>query len=106
MSNKLAYIVLAEFFERFGVPRKIHRDNAKELSSAPHWRQVCEKQAGLRTTQIGPHSPWQNSVGQGLGILKRGGARLMCNTDAPPVLWEWDLDYEAEVKSCTVIPIP
>ena len=30
----------------------------------------------------------------------------MCNTDAPPVLWEWVLDYEVKVKSCTVSPIP
>ena len=30
----------------------------------------------------------------------------MRNTDAPAVLWEWVLDYEAEVKSFTVIPIP
>ena len=28
----------------------------------------------------------------------------MCNTDAQPVLWEWDLYYEAKVNSCTVIP--
>ena len=52
MSKKLAYIALAELFERFGVPRKFHSDNAKELTSAPHWRRVCEKQAVLQTNHI------------------------------------------------------
>ena len=41
-----------------------------------------------------------------MGILKRGGMRLMRNTEAPSVLWEWDFDYEDEGNSCTVIPIP
>ena len=95
-SKKLAHIALAEFFEIFGVPRQIHIDNAKELMSAPNWRRVWEKQAGLQTTQIEPHSLWQNSAEQGVRTIKRGGARLMRNTDAPAVLWEWVLDYEAE----------
>ena len=30
----------------------------------------------------------------------------MHNMDAPPFLWDWYLDYEAEVNSCTLIPIP
>ena len=30
----------------------------------------------------------------------------MRNTDAPLVLRDWELDYEAKVKSCTVSPIP
>ena len=30
----------------------------------------------------------------------------MRNANAPPVLWEWALNFEAEVKSCTVSPIP
>ena len=34
--KKLAYIALAELFERFRVPRQPHRDNAKELMSLPH----------------------------------------------------------------------
>ena len=106
MSKKLAYNALAEFCERFGVPRQLHIYNDKELTLAPHWRRVCKNQEGLHTTQIEPHSPWQNSSEKGLGMLKRGGARLMRNTNTPPVLWEWYLDYEAEVKSFTVIPIP
>ena len=73
---------------------------------ASPWQRLCEKKVGLHTTQIKPHIPWQNSAEQGVGVLKRGGARLVRNTDAPPVLWEWELDYEAEVKSCTVSTIP
>ena len=105
-SNKLAYIALAELFDRFGVPKQLHRDNDKEITSAPHWKKVWEKQAGLHTIHIKPHSPWKNYAKQGVGILKRGVARLIRNTDAPPVLWEWDLDHEAKVKICTVSPIP
>ena len=30
----------------------------------------------------------------------------MRNTGTPSVLWEWDLDYESEVKSFTVRLIP
>ena len=41
-----------------------------------------------------------------VGILKRGGALLMRNTNNPPFLREWDLYYEAEANSFTVVPIP
>ena len=84
----------------------LRSDNAKEIMSASHWKQICGNQVSLHTTKIEPHSPCHNSTKQGLGMLKRSGARLIHNTDAPPVLWEWYLDYEDEVKSCTVIHIP
>ena len=73
---------------------QIHRENAKEFTSAPHLRRVCEKHAGIHTTQIEPHSPWKNSDKQGVGMIKRNGAHLLRKTDAPPVLLEWVLYYE------------
>ena len=86
-SKKLAYISLKDIFERFGVPMMLHINNTKNIMSAPYWRQVCEKQAGIHTTKIKPHSPFQNSAKQVVGILNRVGVRLMRNADAPPVLW-------------------
>ena len=49
-------------------------------------------------TQIEPHIPWYNSDKKGVGILKRGGERLMRNMDTPSVLWEWALDYEPGLR--------
>ena len=104
--KKLAYIAFEKFFERSEVYRQLHIYNTKEIKLAPHLRQVFDNQEGLHTNQIKPNSQWQNSADQGVGILKRGGARLMRNTGTPSVLWEWDLDYESEVKSFTVRLIP
>ena len=94
-SEKLVYISLEELFDRFRVPRNIHSNNDKELTSAPHWRQVCENQTDLHTTHVEPNSPWQNSAKKWVGMLNCGGARLMHNRDAPPVLWEGGLYYES-----------
>ena len=57
-SKKLACIALAELFEIFRVPRHVNRNNAKELTSAPHWRRVREKPAGIHTTHIKHYIPW------------------------------------------------
>ena len=65
---------------------QLDSNNDKQLTSAPHWQRVYEKQANIHTTQIKPHSPQNNYAEQGVGIINRNGARLMLNTDDPPVL--------------------
>ena len=37
MSNKLAYIALAELFERFRLPMQLHRKDAKGITLEPNW---------------------------------------------------------------------
>ena len=105
VSKKLAYIALAEFFEIFVVPRKIHSDKDKELTLAQYLWWVCKNQARLHTTDIDTLILWKNSDEQGVRIIKRCGARLIRNIDDPTVVWEWTLDYEAKFNTFTVSPI-
>ena len=62
---------------------------------------IAEKQYGMRTNQIEPLSFWQNVVEQGIVILTQGGSQLISNTNNPWVLWDWALNFEANIKSCT-----
>jgi hypothetical protein len=105
-SKANAHLALSDFFARFGVPRHLHSDNAKELTTQKEWRKVCKKHAGIRTTTTEPHSPWQNLAEMGIKHLKTHVHRMMRKRNAPASLWEWATCYFALIKSNTASSIP
>ena len=84
---------MKSFFEPYGVPRKLHSDNSRELTTQTQWQWISEKKSGMRTTKIDKFSPWQNAVEQGVVMLKQGVLQLISKTNAPPEWWEWDLKF-------------
>ena len=49
-----------------------------------------------------PYSPWQNPAELSGGIMKRRCKDIMRATNTPVVLWDYCLEYLAEVRNMTV----
>ena len=94
-----APFALNRFIHEVGVPTKMHTDGSKEQSQG-RWKKTCQKHAIYRTWDE-PYSPWQNLAEKAGGIIKAHCRDMMRRTNTPVVLWDYCVEYNAELRSMT-----
>jgi hypothetical protein len=103
LKSEATYAV-RELIQDVGIPKEIHTDGAKELTSGS-WRQVC-RDAGIKTTQTEKNSPWQNRTEVEIRELKQHVRRLMTRSSTPLCLWDYCCKYVVELRNRTARPLP
>ena len=104
-SKALAGQALSELFTEVGVPTALHTDGATALTLG-HWKEVREKQGGIRQTITEPHSPWQNRAESEIRELKKQVTRIMTRTQAHVRLWDFCIEYVSQLRSRTALGLP
>ena len=94
-----APFALNRFIHEVGVPTEMHTDGSKEQSLGK-WRKICQKHAIYRTWNE-PYSPWQNLAEKAGGIIKARCRDMMRRTNTPVVLWDYCVEYNAELRTMT-----
>ena len=98
-SKSDAPLALNRFIHEVGVPTEIHTDGSKEQSYAK-WKKICNKHQIYRTWTE-PYSPWQNLAERAGGIVKCRTRDMMRRTNTPIVLWDYCIEYNAELRCLT-----
>ena len=96
-----AHLSLDRLFHRYGIPKTLVPDNAKELTQGEF-----KKKAGRASCQIHPieaHTPNQNIAETGIRELLRGYRRKMRETDTPACLWDVCLQTHSEIRRHTAL---
>jgi len=87
---------LNQFITSTGVPLGLITDGAKE-ETLGQWDEVRKK--FLLTQRITePHSPWQNKAESEIGAIKSHHRRLMDRKRVPEELWDYGLEYTADLR--------
>lgn len=94
-----APFALNRFIHEVGVPSEMHTDGSKEQSHG-NWKKTCQKHAIYRTWNE-PYSPWQNLAEKAGGIIKARCRDMMRRTNTPIVLWDYCVEYNAELRTMT-----
>ena len=100
-----AGLALNALFTEVGVPLALHTDGAKEMTLGT-WKDVREKQGGIRQTTTKPHSPWQNRAEAEILEVKKQVTRIMNKTGAHRRLWDFCLEYVSGLRSRTALGLP
>ena len=82
---------LKEIIHDLGIPKRIHTDDAKELTMGL-WKKTCQEH-GIIMTNTEPHSPWQNRTEGVIKEVKRHTQRFMSRTRTPKKLWDYCMMY-------------
>ena len=98
-SKSDAPFALNRFIHEVGVPTEMHTDGSKEQSHGK-WKRICQKHAIHRTWNE-PYSPWQNLAEKAGGIIKSRCRDMMRRTNTPIVLWDYCVEYNAELRTLT-----
>ena len=90
---------LQHFVDDVGVPHTLFSDGANEMlgKSTPFSRLCHHYRIAQRHTE--PYSPWQNKAERGIGHVKRRWKRRMIRRRVPKQLWDYGVQYEAEILS-------
>jgi len=102
-SKKDSHFSLDDFFEKIGVPSVMISDNANELTKG-EFRRKC-KRAQCPMHPIEAYTPNANLAEAAIRELKRHYRRVMLETHAPEVLWDYCLEWCALVRSHTALNI-
>ena len=96
-----AHFTLDEFFEEVGIPSVMISDNAKELTLGEFKQKL--KRAQCKMHPIEAYTPNANLVEGVIRELKRHYRRVMEETGAPEVLWDYCLEWCAMIRSHTAL---
>ena len=89
---------LGEFFRDIGVPTRMHVDNAKEMTGPKtKWMELI-RDCNVTQTTTEPNSPWQNRAETEIKELKKEVSRTMNRTNAPKCLWDFCMEYRADIR--------
>ena len=102
-SKKNAHLALDDFFKHVGIPQILVPDNAKELT-AGEFKKKCRR-AQCPIHPIEAYTPNQNLAEAVIRELKRHYRRVMIETGAPEVLWDYCLEWCALIRSHTALNI-
>ena len=102
-SKKECHFTLDDFFEKIGVPLKMVTDGAKEFVQGDFSRK-CKK-AQCPQHQVEVDTANANTAETVIRELKRHYRRVMLDTNAPEVLWDYCLEWCALIRSHTAINI-
>ena len=92
-----AHFALDDFFHKVGIPHVMISDGAKEQVQG-QFRKKCRR-AQCPLHPIEPYTPNANLVEGVIRELKRHYRRVMTETGAPEVLWDYCLEWCAHVRS-------
>ena len=101
--KKESHLALHRFLHEIGVPSELHTDGAGELVHG-EWNALCQRYKIYRT-YTEPHSPWQNIAERAGGIIKSKTRDMMRRTNTPLVLWDYCVEYNAEIRCMTATNI-
>jgi hypothetical protein len=94
--------MLNQFITNTGIPLGLITDGAKE-ETLGQWDEVRKKfLLTQRTTE--PHSPWQNKAESEIGGTKAHHRRLMDRKRVPEELWDFGLEYTADLRNFIARP--
>jgi hypothetical protein len=102
LKSKAGY-ALKEIIYDLGIPKRIHTDDAKELTLGT-WKKVCQDH-GIIMSNTEPHSPWQNRTEGVIKEVKRHTQRFMSRTRTPKKLWDYCLTYVCELRNRLALPL-
>ena len=100
-SKAEAHCSLDEFFHKFGIPKFMVADNAKELTKG-QFKKKC-KRAQCPMHPIEAYTSNANLAEGVIREVKRHYRRTMLETGAPEVLWDWCLEWCALVRAHTAL---
>ena len=98
-----AHLALNKFLHEIGIPSELHTDGAGELVHG-EWDKLCQRYK-IHRTFTEPHSPWQNIAERAGGIIKARTKDMMRRTNTPVILWDYCVEYMAELRSMTATGI-
>ena len=87
-----------------GIPSHIHTDGAREMTRG-EWKKYCDLLA-IKMTHVEPYSPFQNKAELGINELKHDLKWRMTLTETPRRLWDYCLEYCADVNNILPHPFP
>ena len=102
-ARKDAHYSLDDFFNEVGVPQVLVPDNAKELVGK-NFKKKCRR-AQCPIHPIEAYTPNANLAEAVIRELKRHYRRVMLETGAPEVLWDYFLEWCALIRSHTALNI-
>ena len=102
-SKKDAHYSLDDFFREVGVPQVLIPDNAKELTQGQFRRKCRRAQCPIHPVEA--YTPNVNLAEAVIRELKRHFRRVMIETGAPEVLWDYCLEWCALIRSHTALNI-
>ena len=102
-SKKDAYLTLDDFFRQVGIPQVLVPDNAKELTLGEFRKRSRRAQCPIHPIEA--YTPNKNLAEAVIRELKRHYRRVMIETGAPEVLWDYCLEWCALVRSHTALNI-
>ena len=102
-SKSQAHQALDIFFKRVGIPSAMIPDNAKELTQG-HFRKKCQR-FQCPICPIEAYTPNANIAEDGIREAKRHYRRIMIETGAPEVLWDYCFEWCCFVRSHTALNI-
>ena len=91
-----AHYTLDDLFAKYGIPKFIVSDNAKEPMGM--FKKKCRR-AQCPMHPIEAYTPNANLAEGVIRELKRHYRRVMLATGAPEVLWDWCLEWCALVRA-------
>jgi hypothetical protein len=97
-------MALEELFQDVGVPRHMHTDGAKELTTG-HWRKVCQSYGPVKQTVSEPLTQWQNRAETEIRELKKQVLWIMSHEGIPRRFWDYVAKYVSEIRSRTAHPL-
>ena len=98
-----AHETLLDLFKNVGVPSLMIPDNAKELTEG-EFRKKCRR-VHCPIHPIEPYTPNQNRAEGTIREVIRHYSRTMADTGAPEVLWDYCLEWCAQIRSHTALNI-
>ena len=101
--KKESHLALNTFLHEIGVPSELHTDGAGELVHG-EWKTLCQRHK-IHRTYTEPHSPWQNIAERAGGVIKAKTRDMMRRTNTPLVLWDYCVEYNAEIRCMTATNI-
>ena len=102
-SKKDAHYTLDHLFKDVGVPQMMIPDNAMELTRKEFKRKCRSAQCPIRPVEA--YTPNKNLAEAAIRELKRHYRRVMLETQAPEVLWDYCLEWCAMIRSHTALNI-
>lgn len=97
-----AYTALSKYFINRGIPEHLHADNALELTKAKNWKKVLDDEGGIRLTTTEPYS--QKDAEREIRLTEGLTLRQMSWYGTPIQLWDFAIEFHAEVRSRMVRP--
>ena len=98
-SESEVHFSLDDFFDKIGVPQRMTTDNAKAFVQGDFNRKCRKAQCPQRQVEADIHNA--NQVETVIRELRRHYRRVMLETNAPEVLWDYCLEWCALVRSHT-----